>query len=66
MVRKISGKTKPATYQHLNTNFNNGSELASTKQDIADTLASQFCSNSSTSHLILKGVSKIQERTGKS
>ena len=50
MVRKISGKTKTATYQHLNTNFNNGSELASTKQDIADTLASQFCSNSSTSH----------------
>ena len=36
--------------QHLNTNFNNGSELASTKQDIADTLASQFCSNSSTSN----------------
>ena len=33
MVRKISGKTKTATYQHLNTNFNNGSELASTKQD---------------------------------
>ena len=50
MVRKLSGKTKTATYQHLNTNFNNGSELASTKQDIADTLASQFCSNSSTSH----------------
>ena len=46
MVRKISGKTKTASYQHLNTNFNNGSELAST----ADTLASQFCSNSSTSH----------------
>ena len=35
MVRKRSGKTKTATYQHLNTNFNNGSELASTKQDIA-------------------------------
>ena len=50
MVRKISGKTKTATYQHLYTNFNNGSELVSTKQDIADTLASQFCSNSSTSH----------------
>ena len=39
MVRKISGKTKSATYQHLNTNFNNESETAPAKQDIADTLA---------------------------
>ena len=49
MVRKISGKSKSATYHHLNYNFNNANETASTKQDIADTLASQFCSNSSTS-----------------
>ena len=50
MVRKISGKSKSASYHHLNYNFNNANETASTKQDIADTLASQFCSNSSTSH----------------
>ena len=50
MVRKISGKSNSATYHHLNYNFNNANETASTKQDIADTLASQFCSNSSTSH----------------
>ena len=50
MVRKISGKSKSATYHHLNYNFNNANETASIKQDIADTLASQFCSNSSTNH----------------
>ena len=50
MVRKISGKSRSATYHHLNYNFNNANETASTKQDIADNLASQFCSNSSTSH----------------
>ena len=44
MVRKISGKSKSASYHHLNYNFNNANEIASTKQDIADTLASQFCS----------------------
>ena len=49
MVREISGKTKTATYHHLYTNFNYGFETAPTKQDIAGTLASQFCSNSSTS-----------------
>ena len=26
MVRKISGKSKPASHQHLNTNFNGGVE----------------------------------------
>ena len=50
MVRKISGKSKSASYHHLHYNFNNANETASTEQDIADTLASQFCSNSSTSH----------------
>ena len=62
MVRKISGKKKTASYQHLNTNFNNGSELASTKQDIADiTILFKFINKP-----LLKGISKIQERTEKS
>ena len=65
MVRKISGKSKSATYQHLNYNFNNANETASTKQDIADTLASQFCSNSSTSHYSeeFQKYKKQQEKT---
>ena len=38
MVRKISGKSKSASHQHLNTNFNGGAETkATTKKDIADT-----------------------------
>ena len=65
MVRKISGKSKSATYHHLNYNFNNANETASTKQDIADTLASQFCSNSSTSHYSeeFQKYKKQQEKT---
>ena len=65
MVRKISGKSKSATYHHLNYNFNNANETASTKQDIADTLASQFCSNSSTSHYSeeFQKYKKEQEKT---
>ena len=65
MVRKISGKSKSATYHHLNYNFNNANEIASTKQDIADTLASQFCSNSSTSHYSeeFQKYKKQQEKT---
>ena len=65
MVRKISGKSKSASYHHLNYNFNNANETASTKQDIADTLASQFCSNSSTSHYSEKfqKYKKEQEKT---
>ena len=65
MVRKISGKSKSATYHHLNYNFNNVKETASTKQDIADTLASQFCSNSSTSHYSegFQKYKKQQEKT---
>ena len=42
MVRKISGKSKSATYYHLNYNFNNANETASTKQDIADTWHQNF------------------------
>ena len=64
MVRKISGKTKTATYQHLNTNFNNGSELASTKarysRHFGITILFKFINKP-----LLKGLSKIQERTGK-
>ena len=65
MVRKISGKSKSATYHYLNYNFNNANETASTKQDIADTLASQFCSNSSTSHYSeeFQKYKKEQEKT---
>ena len=65
MVRKISGKSKSATYHHLNYKFNNANETASTKQDIADTLASQFCSNSSTSHYSeeFQKYKKQQEKT---
>ena len=65
MVRKISGKSKSASYHRLNYNFNNANETASTKQDIADTLASQFCSNSSTSHYSeeFQKYKKEQEKT---
>ena len=65
MVRKISGKSKSASYHHLNYNFNNANETASTQQDIADTLASQFCSNSSTSHYSeeFQKYKKEQEKT---
>ena len=65
MVMKISGKSKSASYHHLHYNFNNANETASTKQDIADTLASQFCSNSSTSHYSkeFQKYKKEQEKT---
>ena len=47
MVRKISGKSKTASHQHLNTNFNGGAETkATTKKDIADTLGDAFSTNS--------------------
>ena len=47
MVRKISGKSKSASHQHLNTNFNGGAETkATTKKDIADTLGDAFSANS--------------------
>ena len=47
MVRKISGKSKSASHQHLNTNFNGGAETkATTKKDIADTLGDAFSTNS--------------------
>ena len=46
MVRKISGKSKSASHQHLNTNFNGGAESkATTKKDIADTLGEAFSTN---------------------
>ena len=47
MVRKISGKSKSASYKHLNTNFNNTEVKATSKKDIADTLGSTFMKNSS-------------------
>ena len=47
MVRKISGKSKAASHQHLNSNFNGGAETkATTKKDIADTLGDAFSKNS--------------------
>ena len=47
MVRKISGKSKSASHQQLNTNFNGGAETkATTKKDIADTLGDAFSTNS--------------------
>ena len=47
MVRKISGKSKSASHQHLNTNFNGGAQTkATTKKDIADTLGYAFSTNS--------------------
>ena len=47
MVRKISGKSKSPSHQHLNTNFNGGTETkATTKKDIADTLGEAFSTNS--------------------
>ena len=47
MVRKISGKSKSASHQHLSTNFNGGAETkATTKKDIADTLGEAFSTNS--------------------
>ena len=32
MVRKISGKSKSASYKHLNTNFNNTEAKATSKK----------------------------------
>ena len=47
MVRNIPGKSKSASHQHLNTNFNGGAETkATTKKDIADTLGDAFSTNS--------------------
>ena len=47
MVRKISGKSKSASHQHLNKNFNGGAETkATTKKEIADTLGEAFSTNS--------------------
>ena len=43
MVRKISGKSKSASYHHLNTNFNDATSdetKSTTKTDIADTVKS--------------------------
>ena len=48
MVREISGKSKAASHQQLNSNFNRGAETkATTKKDIADTLGDAFSKNSS-------------------
>ena len=47
MVRKISGKSKAASHQHLNSNFNGGAEIkATTKKDIADTFGDAVSKNS--------------------
>ena len=62
MVRKISGKSKSASHQHLNTNFNGGEETkATTKKDIADTLGDAFSTNSAN-----RNYSKEFQRVGAS
>ena len=38
MVRKIPGKPKSASHQHLNTNFNGGAETKATTKKILQTL----------------------------
>ena len=38
MVRKISGKSKAASHQHLNSNFNGGAEAKATTKKILQTL----------------------------
>ena len=53
MVRKISGKSKSASYKHLNTNFNNTETKAT-----ADTLGSTFMKNSSNRNYCEKFQSK--------
>ena len=64
MVRKISGKSKSASHQHLNTNFNGGAETkATTKKDIANTLGEAFSTNSA-NRIILKN-SKITKNNKK-
>ena len=51
MVRKISKKSKSASHQRLNTNFNGGGDQKQPpKKDIADTLGSSLCENSSNRH----------------
>ena len=45
---KDTGKSKAASHQHLNSNFNGGAETnATTEKDIADTLGDAFSKNSS-------------------
>ena len=44
MIKKISGKSKAASNQYLNINFNGGTE------DMADPLGDAFSKNSSNAH----------------
>ena len=62
MIRK---RSKCATYQYLDTYFNNGNEKASTKQFLADTFASTFSLNFSIRHFSeeFQKYKKQQEKT---
>ncbi|MES9951106.1 MAG: reverse transcriptase domain-containing protein [Candidatus Thiodiazotropha sp.] len=62
MIRKISGKSKSPNYSHLNTN---GEDMATTKEDIANTLGGTFMINSSAKHYSKKfqDIKKQQEKT---
>ena len=65
MVRKISGKSKAASHQHLNSNFNGGAETkATTKKYIADTLGDAFTKNSANANYPeeFQGYQRHQER----
>ena len=65
MVRKISGKSKSPSHQHLNTNFNGGAETkATTKKDIADTLGDAFSTNSANRNYS-EGFQKYQKQQEK-
>ena len=65
MVRKISGKSKSANHQHLNTNFNGDAETkATTKKDIADTLGDAFSTNSANRNYS-EGFQKYQKQQEK-
>ena len=58
MVRKISGKSKSASHQHLNTNFNGGAETK------ADTLGDAFSTNSANRNYS-EGFQKYQKQQEK-
>ena len=65
MVRKISGKSKSPSHQHLNTNFNGGAETkATTKKDITDTLGDAFSTNSANRNYS-EGFQKYQKQQEK-
>ena len=61
MIRKISGKTKSPSYNHLNTSRET---KATSKEDIANTFGETFLKNSSSRNYLekFKNVKKHQEK----